>query len=174
MIGYLNCGERWILAPANNGRVMSIEFTMWRISPSAYESATSTGVLSEPGIENARVGKAWDILTRILANGNTNEPPLAAQSIAGGTVLASYEDMDYGGLRVLSPDLVTAISTDLATVTAGDVERRYQALDFGGAYGAEGSAPASPVERYVDAFEAVRDFYAEAAEARDAMAIMLG
>jgi hypothetical protein len=155
---------------------MSIEFTMWRISPAAYTHARESGVLGPErvAVEEA-VAKDWDVLARILADGRVPLPVTgAARAIAGGEVLP-YDEMDYGGTRVLSPDLVREVASELAEIGDADVESRYLTVDFTDCYGTnEGGAHASPVEHYVTSFHELRDFYAAAAKAGDAMAVWLG
>lgn len=154
---------------------MSIEFTMWRISPAAYEEAVADGELGPEYVEeNVRVGKAWDVLAHILAGGPVPSPVTgAARAVAGGEVLPQ-DEMDYGGTRVLAPGLVQEVAGELAALRDADVEARYRTVDFTGSYGASDGVHTRPVERYVEAFHEVRDFYAAAAKAGDAMAVWLG
>jgi hypothetical protein len=145
---------------------------MWRISPAAYEQAVAAGELGPDHVaENLRVGKAWDVLARILADGLVPATG-AARAIAGGEVLP--EDLpDYGGTRVLSPAVVREVAAQLSALGDADVEDRYRTVDFTGSYGARDGVHTRPVERYVAAFREVRDFYAAAAQAGEAMALWL-
>jgi hypothetical protein len=153
---------------------MSIEFTMWRISPAAYAQAVAAGELGPDHVaENPRVGKEWDVLARILADGPVPVPVTGpARAVAGGEVLP--EDLpDYGGTRVLSPALVREVAAQVSALGDTAIEDRYRTLDFTGSYGARNGVHTRPVERYVAAFREVRDFYAAAAKAGDAMAVWL-
>lgn len=155
---------------------MSIEFTMWRISPAAYAHARDVGAL---GPERVAVGEAvakdWDVLARILADGPVPLPVTgAARAIAGGEVLPE-DEMDYGGTRVLSPALVREVAGDMVEIADADIESRYLTVDFTDCYGTQADGVhASPVEDYLEAFHHLRDFYAAAAQAGDAMAVWLG
>jgi len=155
---------------------MSIEFTMWRITPTAYERAAEAGALGPErvAVEEA-VSKDWDVLARILADGRVPLPVTgAARAIAGGEVLPE-DDLDYGGTRVLSPALVREVAGDLAELGDADIESRYLTVDFTDCYGTnEGGAHASPVENYLTSFHRLRQFYTEAAKSGDAMAVWLG
>lgn len=155
---------------------MSIEFTMWQISPAAYEQAVEAGILGPDHVAaDGAVSKHWDVLARILADGPVAMPVTgAARAIAGGEVLPA-DDLDYGGTRVLSPALVREVAAEVAVLRDEDVEGRYRTVDFTGCYGTnEGGAHARPVEHYVSSFHRLRDFYAGVATAGDAMAVWLG
>jgi hypothetical protein len=154
---------------------MSIEFTMWRISPEAYEQAVEAGELGPEYVaENQTVAKAWSVLSYILAGGPVPAPATgAARAVAGGEVLPE-DDLDYGGTRALGPALVSEVAGELAVFTDEVIEQRYYALDFTGSYGARDGVHTRPVETYMEAFHVVRDFYAEAAKHGDAMAVWLG
>lgn len=153
---------------------MSIEFTMWRISPEAYRQSLAAGELgSEYVAENRCVGKAWSILSYILAAGRVTSPATgSARAIAGGEVLPE-DELDYGGTRVLMPALVQEVAAELAALTDAEIEHRYHTVDFTGSYGARDGAHSRPLETYLTAFHEVRDFYADAAQAGDAMAVWL-
>lgn len=154
---------------------VSIECTLWRISPAAYGRAVADGELGPECVaENRSVGKAWDVLARILAGGSVPGPVTGAcRAVVGGEVLPG-EDLDYGGTRVLSPAVVREVAGELSALGEADVEERYRTVDLTGSYGARNGVRTRPVERYVAAFREVRDFYAGAAEAGDAMAVWLG
>jgi hypothetical protein len=154
---------------------VSIEFTMWRISPETYLQSLAAGELGPEHVaENQRVGKAWSVLSYILADGRLPSPVVGpARAIAGGEVLPE-DDLDYGGTRVLSPRLVHEIAGELAAFSDGEIMHRYHTIDFTGSYGAREGAHTRPVETYLDAFHEVRDFYAETARAGDAMAVWMG
>jgi hypothetical protein len=149
---------------------------MWRISAEVYEQALDAGELTAgPIAVQESVTKAWDVLARILADGRVPMPVAgAARAVAGGEMLPG-EDADYGGTRVLSGALVADVHAELAAISDEDVEHRYRTVDFTDCYGTEAhGVHASPVEAYLNAFHVVRDFYAEAAEHGDAMAVWLG
>lgn len=75
---------------------------------------------------------------------------------------------------MLSPAVVREVAGELSALGEADVEERYRTVDRTGSYGARNGVHTRPVERYVAAFREVRDFYAGAAEAGDAMAVRLG
>lgn len=155
---------------------MSIEFTMWRISPQAYRQAVTAGALGPERIAaDEAVAKEWDVLARILAGGPVPVPVTGpARAIAGGTVLPE-DDLVYGGIRVLAPELVREVAVELEAFGTEEVEQRYRTVDFTDCYGTdEGGAHASPVEDCLYAFGRLRSFYGETAGSGDAMAVWLG
>ncbi len=147
---------------------VSIEFTMRRIPALAYEQAIATGHITPDYLaESEEVAKDWDVLYRVLANGRPDS--VAAAAIRGGVRMENEPD-DYGGTRVLSPAEVARIAAELGALSEQDIEQRCRTIDFTGVYGEADGATEPPL----NAFRALRDFYAEATKNGDAMAVWLG
>ncbi|MFG3053821.1 DUF1877 family protein [Kitasatospora sp. NPDC048239] len=152
---------------------MSIEFTMWRITPETYRQALDTRHLD--GVhtaEDGRIAKGWSVLLRLLTPPGAG--PLAGAAITGGVVLEDGEDADYGGTRMHAPEEVAAIAAELQGLAEEEIRRRCATVDLTGCHGAEDGVLLDPPERYVRHFRELRDFYTASAAERAAMVVWLG
>jgi hypothetical protein len=144
---------------------------MVSVSSEAYEASVAAGEFTGPLVaEEKRVGKRWDILARILADGDGAASSAAAWAIEGGQVLP-LDPGDYGGVRILSAAEVDQIARALQEIDAAEFSRRFYERDFTGLYGAEGGRPAGDHDNCFKAYEIVRDFYRVAAA--DGLAMVL-
>jgi hypothetical protein len=152
---------------------MSIEFTMWRITPEAYRQALDTRDLDGTHTaESGQIAKGWSVLLRLLTPPGAG--PLAGAAITGGVVLEEDEgDIHYGGTRVHAPEEVAEIAAELQGLPEEEILRRCATVDLTGCHGAEDGVLLDPPEDYVWCFRELRDFYTASAAERAAMAVWL-
>ena len=151
---------------------MSIEFTLWSLSATAYHQAVDAGLLTgEHTGECRRIAENWDLLARVLAAGDPTAP--AATAITGGRVLEN-DELEYGGTRIFSPYEVALLAAALDAVDEAEFDRRFRNADFTGAHGADGAAPAARRSEILAALGHLQASYNEAAKRGDAVAIWLG
>lgn len=150
-------------------------FTLYRISSETYDRLIAGEREWEPTAAPVSLGKSWAVLFRFLNFGeDAASPKRVALAVSGGVHLDPYGD--YGGSRVLSPQLVADIVYDLDDGDAPEeyrepldeeeIRRRHQYVDQTGAYSAGEHA-----DSVAAAFRTLDAFYRGAAAAGDAVRV---
>ncbi|MFI1960435.1 DUF1877 family protein [Streptomyces althioticus] len=157
--------------------MMSIEFTMRRISPDVYDRMMS----GEPPFpyryvaESGQITKRWEVTAVLLAHGDHANPGPAVAIVGGRRIPGEpEEDQDFGGTRLFSPAEVVDIAEALEEFSDQEFLRRYAELDFTDVYGTDGEGrPNFEVEVYLGDLHHLRAFYGAAARAGNAVMLWL-
>jgi hypothetical protein len=109
--------------------------------------------------EELDIRKTWHGLHFLLAGPGYEAGPGAAQAVLGGR--ETGEDYVYGPVRVMTPAETAEVAAALLALPEDEIARRYDAEAMAAAdtYGAWDDA-----DELQEAFQVVRDYYAEARE----------
>lgn len=107
------------------------------------------------------IGKDWGDLHLVLCGSPDPEPSPLGNAVLGGQELGP--SLGYGPCRFLTPEQVELTAKALATISVDDFGARCRA-----------NARGALAEQLSNVFAQVRDYYAAAAQAKQAMLLVLG